>query len=184
VEVVEEKERQVQPAQRRRAQVPPAGGIGPLEEIQAPGQRHRVLEVRAHRDGDPPEHGFVQRRRALVAPRRQVHEGEMPQQMVAEIPEVVAGMDARRQRLHAAVVLAGFVEDVGNRVHRPGVLRVQVERALGQRQGLGEAAVLLQAEGVKPQHVGIALEGPPRGLGELEHLRRPPLPEVDVVEPL
>ena len=83
----------------------------------------------------------------------------MPEQMVAEISEVVAGMDARRQRLHAAVVLAGLVEDVGHRVHRPGVLRVQAERALGQRQGLGEAAVLLQAEGVEPQHVGIALEG-------------------------
>ena len=122
--------------------------------------------------------------RALVAPRRQMHEGEMPEEMVAEVAEMVARMDARRQRLHAAVVLARLVEHVGHRVHRPCILRVHGHRALGQGHGLAEAAVLLQAEGVQPQHVGVALECPPRRLGELEHLRRAPLPEVDEVETL
>jgi len=62
-----------------------------------------------------------------------MHEGEMPEEMVAEIAEVITWMDARGQGLDPVLVLPRLVEDVGRRVHRPGVAWVQRHRALRER---------------------------------------------------
>ncbi len=155
VEVVEEEQRHLEPAPRRCPEVLPAGGVGPAIEVEPPREGNRVLQVGAHGDGHAAEDAVEELAHAVIAPFRQVHEGEVPEEMIPEIAEMVAGMDARRERFHAALVLAALVEHVGHRVDGPRVFGIEGEGPLGEGQGLGVEPVLLQGEGVVPEEVAV-----------------------------
>jgi hypothetical protein len=113
-----------------------------------------------------------------------MHEGEMPEKMVLEVAEVITGIDVKRQKIHAADILAPLVEHVGHGVHGPGVPGIHGNGLLGQRKGLVEAAVLLEGEGVVAEHEAVRTEGGQHRLGQFQHLGGASLPEVDVVETL
>src|SRR5262249_30576400 len=121
VEIVEEEQRHLEPAAGSGAQVLPALRIGLAVEIETPGQGDRVLEIRAYRDGDVAKYASEELVHLLVATLGQVHEGEMPQEVILEVPEVIAGIDAKRQRLDAAQIFAALVEHVGEGVHGPRI---------------------------------------------------------------
>src|SRR5262249_56550399 len=126
----------LEPAAGGGTQVLPALGIWLAIEIETPGEGDRVLEIRAHRDGDVAEHAPEELVHLLVATLSQVHEGEMPQEVILEVPEVIAGIDAKRQRLDAAEILAALVEHVGEGVHGPRVAGIHGDGALGQGESL------------------------------------------------
>ena len=184
MQVVEEQQRHVEPPPRRLPELGPAARIGTAEEVETPRQRHRVLEIGGDRDRDAAEHALEEPAAALVVALGQVEQGQVPEQVVPEVAQVVAGMDPPRQALDPAAVVAPLVVDVGDGVHRPGVPRVQRDRPLGERQRLVEAPVLLEREGVIAEGVAVVGQGRQHRAGHLEHLGRAPLPEVDVVEAL
>ena len=79
--------------------------------------------------------------------------------MVAEVAQVIAGVDLSRERVGPAIVLPPLVEHVGDGVHGPGVPGVQGQRALGQGQPLVEESILLEAEGVEPEQIRVLGSG-------------------------
>jgi hypothetical protein len=97
------------------------------------------LKVRAHGDRDIAEDALEEPAHVIVAPLRQMHEGEMPEEMVLEVAQVIAGVDAQRQEIDAAGILAPLVEHVGDGVHGPRIPGIHGDGLLGQGQGLVEA---------------------------------------------
>ncbi len=184
VHVVEEEQREVGAGRGARPDVPPAPRIGPIEEVQPPGERDRVVQVRGDVDGQRGEHAPEHALGVLVAPGGQVQERDVPGEVVPEVAEPTARLDARGQDLHAAVVVARLVQHVREGVDGPRVLGVQRDGAVGERPGLGEAPVLLEGEGVKPQDERVAVEGIHDRAGQRQHVRGAALPELEEEEPL
>ena len=184
VGVVEEQERQVEPRARGRTQVLPAPRVRAAEEVEPPRERHGILKVGSGGDRDVAEHALEEALHSLVAPLGQVHEGEVPEQVVLEVSEMIAGMNARGQGLDAAGIVPALVVHVGHGMDGPGVLRIERHRPLRQGQPLVEAPVLLEAERVQPEHEGVLFERADHGSGQVQHVGRAPLPEVDEVQPL
>src|SRR6185369_9935981 len=95
VRVVEEEERQVEPTASRRTQVLPPARVRTAEEVELPRERDGILQVGSGSDRDVAEHTLEEALHPLVPPLGQMHEGEVPEQVILEVSEMIAGMDAR-----------------------------------------------------------------------------------------
>ena len=136
-------------------------------------RRRRPLE-------GPPRDG----RGALVLAAREVDQRQVPHQVIAEPVEPAAGMDGDGQPRDAGVEVGRLVEPMRERVHGPGIARVQPQRLVSSGDRLGAAVGFLQREGVGAQHERVAGVVRQQALGQRQHLGEAALPEVDVVEPL
>ena len=173
----------VEPLARDRGERAPAGRPATRRDPAARGARwsrggprdgrRRPLERRArHPDG------------ARVVPAREVHQRQVPDEMVAEPVEVLAGMDGGRQAVDPLVEHGHLVEGMGECVDRPGVLRVTCDRGLRRSNSLLAAVRLLEGEGVESQDEGAVAVGRQEASRHLEDLRETALPEPDEVEAL
>jgi hypothetical protein len=124
---------------------------GKAEEILAPEERDRVVEIAGDGRGRPLEGRARDADRARVLAPGQVHERQVPDEVVAEPVEVLARVDGGRQAAHALVEGGQLVEGVSQRVHRPGVPRVPRHRPLRRAHRLAAPVRLLERERVKPE---------------------------------
>ena len=102
------------------------------DEVLPPEQRDRVREGRPQ----SPEQAPARRppatcgRRAMESPREQVHQRQVPDEVVPEPVEMLAGMDRGWEASHALLERGQLVEAVGERVDRPRVPRIPCHRGL------------------------------------------------------
>ncbi len=170
-------------ARDRGERAPPRADRQP-QEILPPEERDGVVEVARDGRGRPLERRARHPDGAHVVPAREVHQREVPDEMVAEPVEVLAGMDRGRQAAHALVERGHLVEGVGQRVDRPGVPGVPRDRGLRRPNRLPAAVRLLEGEGVEPENEGVLAVGRQDAGRHLEDLREAALPEPDEVEAL
>jgi len=123
------------------------------------------------------------RRHVVFAP-RQMHEREVPQEMIPEPAQMRAGLDGRGQPRDTRVERRHLVERVGERVDRPRVPWVLPIRHVSHADRLVAAAGLFEDERVQAEHVRATGMVTSRRVGERQHLRELPLPEPDEVEAL
>src|SRR2546428_527951 len=125
-------------------------------QLEAPEERDRVVQVTRERRGDPLEHLAPERAGLVVAAAGEVHEGQVPQEMIAEPAELDARFDPSGERGEPLPAAARLVEHVRERVHGPRVPRFEREGRLGGVEGLVAAALLLEGEGVEAEPERVA----------------------------
>ena len=108
----------------------------------------------------------------------------MPEQVVAEPVQAAARVHGDRQLRHAGVEGLGLVQRVGERVHRPGVVGLELQRRLRGANRFGQPTGLLEREGVQAEHERRAGIVAAKRVRQRQQIREPAEPEVDVIEPL
>src|SRR5215467_15939390 len=91
------------------------------EELEAPQERDRVVQIARDRRGRALEHPAPEVRRYLVLAASHVHQRQVPEEMVPEPAQVRARLDGRRQARDPRIERRQLVERVGERVDAPGV---------------------------------------------------------------
>ena len=181
---VEEERRAIQAPGGDSRERRPALRHAEPDEVEPPEERDRVVQVagdgrRRPLEGAPPEP-----RGSLVVAPGQVHQREVPQQMVPEPSQMRARVDCRGQARDPRVERRHLVERMRERVDRPGVARIFQVGGARQTHCLVAAARLLEGEGMQAEHEGITGLVTIQRAGERQHGRELPLPEPDEIEAL
>ena len=153
-------------------------------ELEPPEERDRVVKVARDRRRLALEDAPAQGGRARVVTPPEMHQDQMPQQLVPEPVQVGARVDRGREPTDPCVERRHLVDRVGERVDGPRVERVPEDRRLGRAHRLVAAARLLEYERVETEHERVPGMVAREGGREVEHLGEPALPEPDEIQAL